>query len=407
MESYPIKQDHGEAPGSPSPAHPSPARANTRFAPTPRLARSPTGARRSMCGHCMAASASWRRCNDGSSRSAAGWSPILGIGGIGKSSLAITVAQHIAPQFEVVLFRSLQNAPPLAGLLDLFIRAVSDQQATPPELLPDKISLLVQLLRARRCLLILDNFEAILQPGALAGTYRTGYAEYGELIQALGEREHASCLLLTSREKPAELGLLEGRTAPVRPLPLAGLDAAACQIILEAKGIAGTRRGAGRAGAAVWRQPAGAAPGGGGAARAVRRRYRRVSGHRRRVLQWRRHADGAAVRALDAAGARDYARAGDRARAGAARCPAGSRRRRYIAARAAGRARIAAPPYADRAQPRSASLHPAAGDPGVYHQPARRARLPGDLWRGGQSCCCAGRWSRRPPGTMCGTARSS
>ncbi len=164
---------------------------------------------------------------------------LLGIGGVGKSSLAITVAQRIASQFEVVLFRSLQNAPPLAGLLDLFIRSASDQQATPPERLPDKISLLVQLLRARRCLLILDNFEAILQPGALAGTYRTGYAEYGELIQALGEREHASCLLLTSREKPVELGLLEGRTAPVRPLPLGGLGDAACQSILESKGIAG------------------------------------------------------------------------------------------------------------------------------------------------------------------------
>ena len=100
-------------------------------------------------------------------------------------------------------------------------------------------ALLVQLFRERRCLFVLDNLEAIMQPGALSGTYRAGYAEYGDLLQALGERGHQSCLLVTSREKPAELRLLEGRTAPVRTLPIAGLDSAACQSILEAKDIVG------------------------------------------------------------------------------------------------------------------------------------------------------------------------
>jgi len=99
----------------------------------------------------------------------------------------------------------------------------------------------VQLLRARRCLLILDNFEAILQPGALMGTYRTGYAAYGALLQGLSERAHQSRLVLTSREKPAELGPLEGRTTPVRALQLTGLDDHACRAILEAKDISGVR----------------------------------------------------------------------------------------------------------------------------------------------------------------------
>ena len=140
----------------------------------------------------------------------------------------------------MVLFRSLQNGPPLPEVLDQVIRAASDPPASPPDQLPDKIALLVQLFRERRCLLILDNFETILQSGALAGTYRTGYAEYGVLLQRLSEGEHHSCLLLTSREKPAELGPLEGRSAPVRTLPLAGLDDSACRSILEAKSIIGT-----------------------------------------------------------------------------------------------------------------------------------------------------------------------
>src|SRR5260221_9421369 len=101
-------------------------------------------------------------------------------------------------------------------------------------------STLVQLFRERLCLLILDNLESIVQPGVLTGAFRTGYAEYGTLLQGLSERAHQSCLLLTSREKPSELGPLEGRSAPVRVLPLTGLDDVACQIILEAKDIGGT-----------------------------------------------------------------------------------------------------------------------------------------------------------------------
>ncbi|HEU5014221.1 MAG TPA: helix-turn-helix domain-containing protein, partial [Roseiflexaceae bacterium] len=165
---------------------------------------------------------------------------ILGIGGMGKSSLAITVAHQVAPAFDVVLFRSLQNGPPLAEVLDQVIRAVSIQHVTPPHLMTDKIARLVQLFREHRCLLILDNFEALLQDGALSGTYRAGYEGYRALVQSLGEREHGSCLMLTSREKPGELGPLEGRTAPVRTLQLTGLDARACQRILETKSISAT-----------------------------------------------------------------------------------------------------------------------------------------------------------------------
>ena len=164
---------------------------------------------------------------------------LLGLGGIGKTSLALTFGQHMLAHADAVLFRSLHNGPPLADLLDQIIRALAEQQRPPPDLLPDKIARLIELLRERRCLLILDNFEAVLQPGTLTGTYRSGYAGYGDLLRALSERSHQSCVIVTSREKPAELGAFEGRAGPVRALALAGLDNRACQIILEAKAMAG------------------------------------------------------------------------------------------------------------------------------------------------------------------------
>jgi WD40 repeat protein/transcriptional regulator with XRE-family HTH domain len=162
---------------------------------------------------------------------------VLGLGGIGKSSLAIAAAHHVLPQFDVVLFRSLQNGPPLAEVLDQAIHSVSDHLVIAPGQVSDKIALLVQLFRERRCLFILDNLEAILQPGAPTGTYRTGYDGYSLLIQALSEREHQGCLLLTSREKPSEIAPFEGRTRPVRSLTLTGVPDHACRKILETKDI--------------------------------------------------------------------------------------------------------------------------------------------------------------------------
>jgi WD40 repeat protein/predicted ATPase/transcriptional regulator with XRE-family HTH domain len=165
---------------------------------------------------------------------------LLGLGGLGKTSLALTFARQVLPQFEVVLFRSLRNAPPPAEVLDQLIGAVSTQPAAPPEDTYDKIGLLIQLLRARRCLLVLDNVETIMQSEAQASESHGNYADYGALIQRIGESAHQSCLILTSREKPAELTPLEGRTAPVRSLALAGLDDRACRSILAEKDVFGS-----------------------------------------------------------------------------------------------------------------------------------------------------------------------
>jgi WD40 repeat protein/transcriptional regulator with XRE-family HTH domain len=164
---------------------------------------------------------------------------LLGLGGIGKTSLALMFARQALPNFEAVLFRSLRNAPPPAEVFDQLIRAISTEQTTPPDNIHQKIALLIQLLRERRCLLVLDNLETIIQEGAHAGEYRSSYAEYGTLIQRIGESTHQSCLILTSREKPAELALLEGPTAPVRSLMLAGLKEQACQTILAEKAVFG------------------------------------------------------------------------------------------------------------------------------------------------------------------------
>ena len=159
---------------------------------------------------------------------------VLGMGGIGKTALAVKVAQQLQGRFEYVIWRSLRNAPPLATLLGELVPFLSTGQETAAE-----VKLFLQCLRSARSLIILDNVETILLPGEQVGQYRPGYENYGDLFRLIGDIPHASCLLLTSREKPAEVAALEGMELSVRSLQLGGSFSAA-HALLQAKGLSGS-----------------------------------------------------------------------------------------------------------------------------------------------------------------------
>jgi WD40 repeat protein/DNA-binding SARP family transcriptional activator len=166
---------------------------------------------------------------------------VVGMGGVGKTALAAKLAESIADQFDRVIWRSLLNAPPLDELLCGYLQTLTDQQLTElPDSLDERIDLLLEQLCAQRCLLILDNLESIFQVDERAGRYRPGYAGYGQLIQAIGQRPHGSCLLLTSREQPLELARLEGETSLVRSLQLTGLTMPGGQAILQEQELNGS-----------------------------------------------------------------------------------------------------------------------------------------------------------------------
>ena len=166
---------------------------------------------------------------------------VLGMGGLGKTVLVTRLAEQVQDDFEYLIWRSLRNVPPLAEILADWILILSDQQIYDlPEDIDKSISLLLDYLRQKRCLLVLDNAESILQSGEKAGHYREGYEAYSRLLQRIGDSRHQSCLLLTSREKPRQFGLLEGETAPVRTLPLTNIDITAGQAILQDRGLTGS-----------------------------------------------------------------------------------------------------------------------------------------------------------------------
>src|SRR6266446_3910313 len=166
---------------------------------------------------------------------------LLSRGGYGKTALSVKLTQQIARHFDVVIWRSLQNAPPLERLLAEYLTFLSEQHTTDlPESTGERMTLLLAYLRNARCLLVLDNVETLFQERTRAGTYRAGYEAYGTFFQRVGQTAHRSCLLLTSREQPRELAPLEGNHAPVRTMALAGLEQEACRQLLKDSNLAGT-----------------------------------------------------------------------------------------------------------------------------------------------------------------------
>jgi len=166
---------------------------------------------------------------------------ILGIGGIGKTALSTAVARRVRHEFEYVFWRSLQNAPSLRHILQQCLQCLSGQQRMiMSESIDEQLLLFMQYLQDHRCLLVLDNVESIMEMGQRAGQYKRNYEDYGHLFRLLGTTQHQSCLLLTSREKPKEVVLRDGRSSAVRSLPLEGIESRTGREMLKDQALEGS-----------------------------------------------------------------------------------------------------------------------------------------------------------------------
>jgi WD40 repeat protein len=174
---------------------------------------------------------------------------VFGMGGMGKTSVAVKLAKQIQGEFEYVIWRSLRNAPPLADLLADLLQFLCHQGQTGlPNTVDGRMLQLLDKLRSSRCLLILDNCETVMRllrrrPLGVSqlsqdsnSDYETGYEGYGQLFRCVGETEHQSVLMITSREKPICFTTNEGENLPIRSLHLTGLPPSAGVEIFNIKG---------------------------------------------------------------------------------------------------------------------------------------------------------------------------
>lgn len=148
---------------------------------------------------------------------------IIGPVGMGKTSLAITLAKAVQTQFDGVIWQSLRHQPTLDNVLGQWLNELPDDVTPHSDEWYDQLSALMAYLQTHRCLVVLDNLESILSSGSLVSEYEPAYSNYRELLKRLGEQPHQSCIVVTSRERNRELAGSRAANSPVRYLELGGL----------------------------------------------------------------------------------------------------------------------------------------------------------------------------------------
>ncbi|WP_066379313.1 AAA family ATPase [Anabaena sp. CA = ATCC 33047] len=126
---------------------------------------------------------------------------ITGIGGIGKTALAVKLAENGLSHFQQTLWFSFHHNPPATDTL--------------PTLTPHS-------------LIIFDGWDGILG-GERGGQYRAGYEVYADFLRTVVETPHNSCVIITSREQPEGLNLLTAAGAVI--FPLGGLMEGAIELL--------------------------------------------------------------------------------------------------------------------------------------------------------------------------------
>ena len=161
---------------------------------------------------------------------------INGPAGIGKTSLAISLAKTVQSHFDGVIWQSLRHKPTLENVLSHWLEQLPAAQTQTTEWY-DQLSAVMAYLREHHCLVVIDNLETILSSGNLIGDYEAGYETYSELLKRISEEPHQSCVVVTSRESNREIRGSAATRRPIRHLSLKGLTYEAAEPILAEEAL--------------------------------------------------------------------------------------------------------------------------------------------------------------------------
>ena len=144
---------------------------------------------------------------------------VLGLSGIGKTTLVKHFVDLNLQQFDVVIWKSIK----LSQSLDTIITEIFALINPEPIQTDNKLTQLLNLLRQQRCLIILDDVQELFTSG-LAGQYKTEYKDYKNFFTMVTEIEHQSTLILIGQEQCQEMLCLDEELYPVKCLELENLD---------------------------------------------------------------------------------------------------------------------------------------------------------------------------------------
>jgi ABC-type dipeptide/oligopeptide/nickel transport system ATPase subunit len=146
---------------------------------------------------------------------------ILGLSGIGKTTLVKRFIDLHQQKFEVIIWRSLKFPKSLNLLINDLLNTC---QQEPKATINDKLKQLFDILTNKKCLIILDDVQNIFTPHQFAGKYQPEYQDYQTLFKMITEINHQSHVILISQEQCPEMECLDEELYPIKSLELSGLD---------------------------------------------------------------------------------------------------------------------------------------------------------------------------------------
>jgi NB-ARC domain len=156
---------------------------------------------------------------------------LVGIIGIGKTTLAIKLIEEVQTQFQYIVYRSLLYRPTIDDFLTDLVQTLISPIL--PNSLDRKVDLLLKFLRKHRCLIIIDDLQMLFETGEIEGQYQAEFEGYYLLFKQIAELSHASSLLLITSEQPEDVN--GTRHKFTRCLKLTGLGESATQILRDKK----------------------------------------------------------------------------------------------------------------------------------------------------------------------------
>ncbi|TAE58677.1 MAG: ATP-binding protein [Nostocales cyanobacterium] len=145
---------------------------------------------------------------------------ILGLSGIGKTTLVKKFIDLNIQQFEIIIWKTLKYPKHLNLLIDDLLQICKQE---PKETLDDKIKQLLDILTNNKSLIILDDIQNLFIPGEFAGKYRPEYQDYQTLFKIITETQHQSNIILISQEQCPEMESLDTELYPIKYLEISGL----------------------------------------------------------------------------------------------------------------------------------------------------------------------------------------
>ncbi|WP_019505011.1 DUF1822 family protein [Pleurocapsa sp. PCC 7319] len=148
---------------------------------------------------------------------------VLGINGIGKTSLCQQFTRLYGDQFDCVVWQSLASHLAITELISQLNRKVAYLLSKERDCHGQQLEHLLAVMSEKRCLIVLDGLETLLQKGTTNREYLSEYVNYQQFFYKIATLSHQSCVLVTSVENPKNNLALETATSLVRSLLLSGL----------------------------------------------------------------------------------------------------------------------------------------------------------------------------------------